>query len=222
MILKPDNPALAKAITIHPRSIRSPLDTTLLKSVSGNKKMGKGDNVISKGKWRGMPMYQLSLEERKTCPQTCQQWATCFANNMAFAHRIDHTHPEFLPMLALEIKALALKYKHGFVIRPHVIGDYFSPEYTAFWVEQTALYDNLHIFGFTHHLRDGEIGRMITEWNKNPRVWVRFSDQGGKMSANVGTDHDGFTCPEQTGGTESCLTCGACWSTERAVNFILH
>lgn len=220
MRLKPDNPVLAQAITIHPKARRSPTDTTLLKSVAGNKKMGKGDNVISKGHWAGMPMFQLSLEERATCPLTCSQWASCFANNTAFAHRIDHTHPEFIDILAAEIKVLAMKFRHGFVIRPHVIGDYFSAEYAAFWIEQTALYPNLHIFGFTHWERDSVIGRMIMEWNKNDRVWVRFSDQGGEMSANV--EGEGFDCPEQTGKTESCLTCGACWSSTKAVRFKQH
>lgn len=220
MILTANNPVLAKAVTIHPKTIKSPLDTTILKSVAANKKMGNGGNVISKGHWRGMPMYQMSLEERKTCPTTCKQWAACFANNMAFAHRIDHTHPQFIELLGLEIRSLAAKYKHGFVIRPHVIGDYFSPEYAAFWIEQTALYSNLHIFGFTHWERHSLIGQMIYEWNKNPRVWVRFSDQGGEMSANV--EGEGFQCPEQTGKTESCLTCAACWSTTKAVRFKRH
>ena len=220
MQLKPDNPVLTKAITIHPKAKRSPTDTVLLKSVAGNKKMGKGDNVISKGHWAGMPMFQLSLEERATCPLTCKQWAKCFANNMAFAHRIDHTHPEFFEILAAEIKVLAIKFRHGFVIRPHVIGDYFSAEYAAFWIEQAALYPNLHIFGFTHWERDSVIGRMIMEWNKNDRVWVRFSDQGGDMSANV--EGEGFDCPEQTGKTESCLTCGACWGTVKPVRFKQH
>ncbi len=220
MRLRVDNSALVQAITIHPRAIKSPLDTTLLKSVSDNKKMGKGDNVISKGHWAGMPMYQLSLEERKTCPTSCQQWASCFGNNMAFAHRIDHTHPKFLPKLADEIDILAKTYRHGFVIRPHVLGDYYSPEYAAFWIDQTAEHPNLYIFGYTHHQRNSIIGRMVTEWNKNPRVWVRFSDQGGDMSANV--EGEGFPCPEQTGQTESCLTCGACWSTVKAVSFKAH
>ena len=63
--------------------------------------------MISKGKWAGMPMFQMSLQERASCPSTCKQWAACFGNNMAFAHRIDHTHPEFMPKLAAEIERLA-------------------------------------------------------------------------------------------------------------------
>lgn len=220
MILKPNNPALVQAITIHPKAVRSPTDVTLLKSVSSNKKLGGGSNVISKGKWSGMPMFQLTLQERATCMPSCPRWDSCYGNNMAFAHRIDHTHPEFIEILGSEINALAKRYRHGFVIRPHVLGEYFNAEYAAFWIEQTALYPNLRIFGFTHWPRDSVIGRMIHEWNKNDRVWVRFSDQGGDMSANV--EGEGFPCPEQLGLTQSCLTCGACWSTTRAVSFKQH
>lgn len=220
MILKPNNPALQRAVTIHPKAVRSPVETNIIKAVTANSKLGKGSNTITKGKWAGMPMFQMSLQERATCPTTCKQWAACFGNNMAFAHRIDHTHPEFLPKLAAEIDVLDKTYRHGFVIRLHVLGDYFSPEYAAFWIDQTATHSNLHIFGYTHHLRDSIIGRMVTEWNKNPRVWVRFSDQGGDMSANV--EGEGFPCPEQTGQTQSCLTCGACWSTTKAVSFKAH
>lgn len=220
MILTPNNPALAHAITIHPKSKRSPLETDILKSVSGNKKMGKGSNVITKGRWAGMPMFQMSLEERATCPSDCKQWASCFANNMAFAHRIDHTHPEFMDKLAAEINGLTAKYCYGVVIRPHVIGDYFSAEYADFWMEQVDMHKNLHLFGFTHWPRDSVIGQIISRGNESDRVWIRFSDQGGEMSANV--EGEGFACPEQTGLTESCLTCGACWGTTRAVSFKHH
>ena len=220
MHIKPGHPALEKAITIHPTARRSPLETNILKSVSLNGKMGKGSNVITKGKWAGMPMFQMSLEERATCPDTCGQWASCFGNNMAFGHRIDHTHPEFLSILGAEVELLAKKYRHGVVVRPHVIGDYFSVEYAQWWTGAVEKHKSLHLFGFTHRLRDSDIGRIILKGNENPRVWIRFSDQGGDMSANVAGE--GIPCPEQTKKTESCLTCGVCWSTTQPVAFKLH
>lgn len=220
MILKPNNPALAQAITIHQKAKRSPAETTILKSVARNGKMGKGDNVITKGKWAGMPMFQMSLEERATCSPTCQQWTGCFGNNMAFAHRIDHTHPDFLAILRAEVVTLVKKYRHGVVIRPHVLGDYFSPEYAKLWMDLADEFPNLYLFGFTHWGRDTPIGQVILQGNHNPQVWIRFSDQGGPMSANV--EGEGFQCPEQTGKTESCLTCGACWTTTKAVAFKMH
>lgn len=225
MRLNPQHPALRLAVTIHPRTVKQPTETTLLKPASANKKLGSGSSVVSKGKWAGMPMYQLSLQERATCPSSCQQWVDCFGNNMAFAHRIDHTHPDFFDILRSEVNVLTRKYKHGVVIRPHVVGDYFSPEYAATWIELTADHPNLHIFGFTAHTPDSLIGRMIREWNKNPRVWVRFSNAGDNpdvLVANVADKGPGIPCPEQTGKTESCLTCGLCWSTTKPINFQEH
>ncbi len=165
-------------------------------------------------------MFTMSLTERATCPRDCKQWASCFANNSYGLHRIDHTHPEFMAKLSDEIDAMAILYRHGFVIRPHVVGEFYSTEYAQFWMDKVEQHKNLHIFGFTHRHRDSEIGRIIAKGNENPRIWIRFSDQGGDMSANVGGE--GFQCPEQTGKTESCLTCGACWSTTKAVSFIQH
>lgn len=219
MILTSNNPVLAQAITIHPKMRRSPVETRLLKPVSTNKKMGNKKNIVAKGKWKGMPMFQLTLEERATCDSQCKQWAGCFGNNMVFAHRIDHTHPEFLPRLAAEIAEMAALYRN-FVIRPHILGDFFSEEYAQFWMDQVQLHPGLHIFGFTHRQRTSPIGRIILEGNKDPRVWIRFSDQGGDMSANV--EGEGIQCPEQTEKTESCLTCGICWTTTKPVRFIRH
>lgn len=220
MRLAANNLALKQAVTIHPHARRSPTDTTLLKSVSGNGKMGKGGGIVTRGKWAGMPMFQLSLEERATCPTTCKQFANCFGNNMAFAHRIDHRHPLFCQRLTDEIDSLAALYRHGFVVRPHVLGDFFSTDYVRLWMSFTERHPNLRVFGFTHHLRESEIGQLIMQWNENPNVWFRFSDQGGEMSANV--DGEGFQCPEQTKKTRSCLTCGACWTTTKAVKFFPH
>jgi hypothetical protein len=33
---------------------------------------------------------------------------------------------------------------------------------------------------------------------------------------------DSFVCPEQTGRTESCSTCGLCWATKKRVAFLQH
>lgn len=222
MRLTPNNPALAQAITIHPKAKRSPLETNMLKSVASNKKMGKGDNVVTKGKWVGMPMFQLSLEERATCDRACKQWDTCYGNNLAFNHRIDHTHPEFYNVLDAEIQLLAKKYRHGFVVRCHVLGDFFSKEYVEFWRSKLEQHKNMKLFGFTACPPDSTIGKAIDGLNKLG-AWVRFSNAGNHpMAANVGLEFDGVTCPVQTGATESCLTCALCWSTPRNINFLLH
>lgn len=219
MRLRANNPALKNGRTFRLTLVKSPDETSrLLKPVTNNRKLGKGSMFIVKGKWRGMPMYSLTLEERRTCPSDCSMWAQCYGNNMMFAHRIDHTHPEFLDTLKREIKALDAMHPHGFVVRLHVLGDFYSTEYVDFWRTLTTSYKTLHVFGFTHW-HSGPIHDAIRAWNSD-RVWVRFSDAGGEMSANV--EGEGIQCPEQTGKTSSCLTCGLCWSTPLPIRFKEH
>jgi hypothetical protein len=221
MRLRENHHALSQAITIHPKMVRPVTDyaSRLLKPASSNDKLGNGSNVIAKGKWRDFPLYSLTLEERSTCDRSCQQWANCFGNNMRFAHRVGADDPDLL-MLRLhdEIEHLSKVHPSGFVIRLHVLGDFFSVDYVDFWADALRAYPALHLFGYTH--RTGDIGEAIGEHLQNDRAWIRFSDKGGDMSANVGGE--GIVCPEQSGKTQSCLTCGLCWSTTKAIAFIEH
>lgn len=221
MRLRENHQALHQAITIHPKMVKPVTDypSRLLKTASSNDKLGKGSNVISKGHWRGFAMYSLTLEERSTCDRSCQQWANCFGNNMRFAHRVGNDDPDLL-MLRLhdEIEHLSKVHPSGFVVRLHVLGDFFSVDYVEFWANALRAYPALHLFGYTH--RTGEIGEAIAKHLQNDRAWIRFSDRGGDMSANVGGE--GIVCPEQSGKTQSCLTCGLCWSTKKAIAFIEH
>lgn len=107
-------------------------------------------------------------------------------------------------------------------VRLHVLGDFFSKDYVAFWHEMMAKHPGLLIFGFTHWKRESEIGMQLQALNViyPERSWVRFSDQGGLMSANV--EGEGIPCPEQTGKTASCLTCGLCWGTPLPISFKEH
>jgi hypothetical protein len=219
-VLKSDHQALKSGRTIYLKSVTGAEDAKrLLQPASTNRKLGGGKNMITRGKWRGMPMYQLSLEERKTCPDTCQQWASCYGNNMPFAKRIDHAPPEFLKTLEKELAALNAKHSQGFVVRLHVLGDFFSPTYCHFWRKALGTYTGLRIFGYTHRSRGSPIGRAIQRLNA-AGAWIRWSDAGGAMSANVGGE--GIPCPEQQGKTESCLTCGLCWQTTKAIQFKIH
>ena len=56
----------------------------IFKAGKTNKKLG---GKISRGIWKSLPIYSLTLEERKTCPETCRHWGDCFGNNMPFAVR---------------------------------------------------------------------------------------------------------------------------------------
>jgi len=72
------SPSVALGRSIFYRSrVKSP-DERLHVLISGenNLKIGKR---VSKGKWNGMPIYTLTLEERATCSSDCHHWRTCCA-----------------------------------------------------------------------------------------------------------------------------------------------
>ncbi len=220
--LRADHPALAGRRTIFLKSIKKPGETSsIIKPADTNSKLSAGKNVIMKGRWKGLRLFQLLLEERATCPKTCAQWANCYGNNMFLAHRIDHRSPRFLPTLEREVAALARRYPQGFVVRLHVLGDFYSKAYVRFWLRMLKQHPQLKIFGYTHRWpehKDG-IGREIQKLNK-AGAFVRFSDRGGEMSANV--EGEGIQCPQEVGTSESCLTCALCWQTDKPIRFIAH
>lgn len=201
--------------------------TNLLVSGHSNVKIGRD---VRKAKFRGYWIYTLSLEERKTCPSTCKHWQTCYGNNMPFAKRIDHTDPEFLPALEAEIaKLCAMKNRAGVLIRLHALGDFFSVEYVEFWARMLAEHSNLAIYGYTAR-KSGPIMWAIGELYGafQDRALIRYSDGGFPFMSTVsigdetGKPDNAFICPEQTGKTRCCATCGACWSTTKNVAFMEH
>lgn len=207
------------------KSVKEPTAVArILQPASTNSKLGAGKTTIIRGRWRGMKLYQLVLEERKTCPKTCQQWSNCYGNNMFLANRINHKSTDFFPALEKEIVSLSSKHPQGFVVRLHVLGDFYSKTYVNFWKKMLQTHSQLRIFGYTHRWpehKDG-IGKKILELNRLG-AWIRFSDRGGEMSANVDkTLDEGLQCPQEIGKTESCLTCGLCWQTTRAIRFMGH
>lgn len=208
--------------TVKPASERK----QILQSVDSNTKIGKGGNMITRGIWRGMPMYSLTLEERKTCPSSCSQWATCYGNNSPFRIRvaIDNT---FYEKLEKELATLNTKYPQGFVVRLHVLGDFPDLTYIKAWQRYLRLFKNLHVFGYTHQdMRQG-IGYHIHKTNLiyKRRFKVRASDASyTQFRANVEPKDKatGIICPEQTGKTQSCLTCGLCWGINKPITFLQH
>lgn len=215
----------AKTRTRYLKSIKEPTDN-LLKSGANNKKLG---GKVTAKMWKGMPLYSLTLEERASCPSSCEQWDNCYGDNMPFAHRYDHTHPDFLPKLRQQLNQLNNKHTAGFVVRLHVLGDFYSEGYINQWRRNLNLFQALRVFGYTHHKQTTYLGGAIQLLNKHypERFKIRFSDDlttdFSALTTKTAKDTSkGIFCPEQTGKTDSCAACGYCWTSNRPVIFVEH
>lgn len=221
------HPAVRGGRTLFPSRVYAPDEVKgLLKSGQHSRKIGR---VVTKGKRRGWPIYTLTLEERATCPRSCLEWQSCYGNHMHAAERIEHGEAMLEP-LALELCDLARAHPQGFLIRLHVLGDFWSADYVRFWGKMLEALPMMAVFGFTAHDSLSETGLAIVEtldaigWQ---RFSVRFSGAvGANMAARV-VDHgrkdpEAIACPAQTGGTDCCATCGLCWHSTRSIAFERH
>jgi len=200
----------------------------MLKSGANNKKLG---SKIKVKKWKNMPLYSLTLEERATCPSDCEQWENCYGDNMPFAHRYDDSASDFNSMLETQLTQLSNKHPSGFVIRLHVLGDFRNKRYINQWKRWLTKFPSLNAFGYTHHKLMTAEGQLINAMNNAyPDRWqIRFSDDTStSFNATVTKDPNykptktEIMCPEQTGLTASCATCGYCWSSNKSVVFVEH
>lgn len=216
-MLRVNAPALSEHRTVFKTKVVSPHDTaSVLKPGRDNRKIG---NRVLKGEWKGLPIWTLTLEERKTCSPDCQNLRRCYGNNMHLASRIDHLHPDFYPLLLAELKQLQERNPQGFVVRLHVLGDFFSLDYLLFWERALALFPALRIFGYTAWTKETPIGQAVhhLRTKHHERFRVRFSNQG---EANVipypikarGRSDWGVVCPAQTHEHVTCGSCTLCWS----------
>lgn len=224
--LAPDHPALVEGRTLFPHSVVSAsVSPRLLISGHNSRKIGK---AVTKGRWAGMPIFTLTLEERKHCPRSCGEWATCYGNNMNWARR--HSGgPDLERKLEAELRVLQHGYPGGFVVRLHVLGDFYSVGYVAFWNRAMTMFPALRIFGFTAHDMISDIGAEVAELNViyALRCRIRFSGSaaGGVGSVVIDSAADsqgGVICPVQLDRTDCCGTCGLCWTMQRTVEFIRH
>lgn len=208
--------------------VLSPHDGPLLVSGHSNVKIGRD---VRKGALKGYWIYTLSLEERATCPVSCAHWTNCYGNAMPFAKRLDHTHPDFLPRLEAEIGALlATRGRKGILIRLHALGDFYSAMYVAFWCRLLEKHDRLALFGYTARNNEDEIGQAVlhmrTRFGRRAMIRSSNGERHNLATVSIKTEADcppdAFVCPEQTGKTRCCATCGACWSTMKNVAFLEH
>ena len=229
VVLAGEHPAVRDGTTLFPsRVVHASVVETLLKSALHQRKIGK---TVMRGAWAGMPVYTLTLEERRTCPRTCPVWSACYGNNMHFSERVI-ADEAFEIRLISELVALNERHRDGFVVRLHILGDFYSPGYVDLWGWAMRSLPALRVFGYTARRRRGAIGNRVMALNESyPDRWViRFSGHAGAFGSIViesKTDKpaSAFICPSQTGQVECCATCAACWQpglTPRAVAFLRH
>lgn len=231
IFLGPDHPATIERRTLFPTTV-IPVDEDVLKPGAMSGKLGP---VISKGAWRGYTVYQLSLEERASCPSSCQHWGSCYGNAMPFAKRYRHG-PELEARLPLEVGKLILKHPEGVAIRLHTLGDFYSWQYVYLWRNLIEEHQKLRVFGFTAHVdvENDNIARTIAYTVKAhwPRFAIRFSNGAAPRLTTLSIEHpiskpaDAIICPAQWTASgkraETCSTCALCWSTTKRIAFLRH
>jgi hypothetical protein len=204
----------------------------VLKESTTNKKLGSGGKVIQKGRYRGMPLYSLTLEERATCWNGCPNLSTCYGDNMPFAKRYT-PGPALLAAIDHDVQRLSKTHPAGFVVRLHVLGDFYSVDYVQHWATLLKTVPALRLFGYTHWPADHPIGAAVSSLVQDcaDRAAFRRSDGFDQsdplpVAITVGRDAPAapgtIVCPEQTGQTLSCTTCGLCMNTTTSVSFRDH
>lgn len=234
--LSPDNPAVVEGRTQFPTMVAGPFESPRM-LVSGRNSPKTGAKV-EKGKWAGMPIYTLTLEERKTCAPQCPVYTLCYGNGMPYGRRNDAFHEDFIAALAAEVVTVARQHVGGFVVRLHILGDFFSVKYVEVWRKLLEMLPMLNVFGYTGRREDfddglsPDIARAITKLNEDfPERWVvRTSHtEPGPMRAIVVTKDPELpgvqVCPAQTDETACCGTCTLCWAPafrDKTIAFLLH
>lgn len=230
--VQPNMFAIVDGVTIFPKSVEDPsLAAHVLMPGKHTAKLG---GRVEKGRWAGLPIYYLTLEERATCPRSCKVWDVCYGNNMHRVKRWSHADlgalTDAIERDLAAIHPASTRVPEGLVVRLHELGDFFSLEYVDWWRGALGRWPGLRVFGFTAWPPDSEIGAAVDALNRDyaDRWHVRFSHrpEKGRHGAAVVfpgmPEPEGVRCPEQTGRTENCGTCGLCWAMDKAVVFAAH
>lgn len=227
-VLAKDHPSAVEARTRYKATVREPSSAQfILKSGQNSPKI---DGRILKGRWAGMPAFTLTLEERATCPSTCLHWFDCYGNKMHWPHRFKHGAGLEARLLG-ELEALNVAHPNGFVVRLHVLGDFYSVAYVSKWRLWLSMFPALNVYGYTAWPVATPIGRQVQRLRDEN--WQRFSvrtSDGGLHDASTVSAHDcddplaelGTICPAQTQDTDCCATCGLCWQSRDNIVFLEH
>lgn len=155
----------------------------------------------------------------------------CYGNHMPWSLRLQ-AGPELEAQLEHELKGLQAKHPKGFVVRLHILGDFYSVEYVQRWIYWLDRFPALHVFGYTARAYNDPIGIAVRDL---ARVrWDRFAIRSsgralGPHPASVVVEsedeakrEEAILCPAQTDKTSCCATCALCWSTLKAIAFLRH
>ena len=224
-----DHPAIVSGRTIFPGTVRAARssDRWALKRGEHQRKIG---DVLLKSKWRGFPVWTLSLEERQTCPTSCHHWRSCMGNKMHHADRVQ-AGADLEWRLVREVALLDIDYPHGFAVRLHTLGDFYSVKYVELWRALLERHPALHVWGYSaRHDKSDPIAAALASLVEDhwSRFAVRLSNGPRSTRSTISVEHPyqvpagTIICPEQIGRTESCATCGLCWQSERRIAFVQH
>lgn len=231
--LPPDHPSAREGYTRYHAMVRHPYSVDrVLKSGVNSRKIG---SRVTKGAWKGMPIYTLTLEERATCPRSCAHWLDCYGNKMHWSQRIVHG-PMLEAALANELATLQGHHPAGFVVRLHVLGDFYSVDYVQRWAGWLGEFPAVRVFGYTAWPPDTAIGATIqtlrdVHWDRfavrtsQPtltRTRLREATTTTVYSDAAAQQQDGIVCPQQRNQTDCCGTCALCWGTRRNIVFLAH
>lgn len=224
--LRPDHAAMSENRTLFPSSVVAASDAPRL-LVSG-KNQAKIGGRIMKGPWAGLAVYCLTLEERATCPASCDLLDACYGNALPFARR-HRDDGRMIDLLDAEISTLLRLHPSGIAVRLHILGDFYSAVYARAWLGWVRAHPQLHVFGFTAWQHGTEIGDIVLGANRlrDGRWKIRCSVEPGVSirpmqattiwrqpeAANV---PEGLVCPASTHKTDCCSTCALCWSHNAA------
>jgi hypothetical protein len=214
--------------TLFPSTVATkPREERALISGVNSRKIG---GEIVKGKWKGFPVYTLTLEERATCPRSCQLWRSCYGNKMQYAQRLS-AGGDLEWRVEREVAAIALRHRRGFAIRLHNLGDFYSVDYVSMWERLLDEFPALHAWGYSARI-DAADPICIALRDLIARRWdrfaVRFSGATSSQDSSIvirkprHAPVGSIICPEQVGKTESCSTCGLCWATRKRIAFLRH
>ncbi len=225
-----DHPAIMSGRTIFPGTVRPARSSDRWALKRGEHSRKIGDEIL-KSKWKGFPVWTLTLEERATCPQSCHHWRSCMGNKMNHADRVQ-AGADLEWRLEREVALLDIDHPNGFCIRLHALGDFYSVRYVELWRKLLARHPALHVWGYSaRHDKGDPVAAALASLARDAgwdRFAMRFSNALSETRSTISVEHpyqvppDAILCPEQIGRTESCSTCGLCWQSERRIAFLQH